>query len=76
MDENYKIGFFKRLKLAICNLEDYDVFAVEKTRKAFEYFIKLMLVFSAIICIGITYQFIQNFYNTIDEIEANIPDFT
>ena len=47
MDENYKIGFFKRLKLAICNLEDYDVFAVEKTRKAFEYFIKLMLVFSA-----------------------------
>ena len=40
-----KIGFWKRLKMSIFNVENYDIFAVEKFSKALGYFIKLMIIF-------------------------------
>lgn len=74
--EKYKIGFFKRIKWAIFNLENYDLFAVESAKKAILYFIKIMLLFTCLICIGITYQFGQTFYRTLDSLEESMPNFT
>ena len=78
MNENKqkKISFFKRIKLAIFNLENYDMFAAEPLLKAIGYFIKLVLLFSAIISIAITHNFITDYKNTIKYVEENIPDFT
>lgn len=59
--EQEKIGFFRRIKMAIFNLEDYDLFAVESTKKAFSYFIKFMLLFVSIVSIGITYKFATSY---------------
>lgn len=71
-----KIGFFKRIKTSIFNVEMYDIFAVEKISKALGYFIKLIIVFSLLVSIGITYKF-SNMYNaTKDCIKNKVPEFT
>lgn len=71
-----KIGFLKRIKTSIFNVEMYDVFAVEKITKALGYFVKLIIVFSLLVSIGITYKF-SNMYNTTkDCIKNEIPEFT
>ncbi|MBR6033173.1 MAG: DUF1189 family protein [Clostridia bacterium] len=58
MEENQnKITFFTRVKWAIFNLENYDFFAVESTKKAILYFITLMIFFALLTSIGITYKF-------------------
>lgn len=75
-EQPYKMGFFKRIKWAIFHLEDYDLFAVERTKKALGYFIKLIILFTAVICVGIAYQFGENFYQTINLIDEKMPNFT
>lgn len=70
-----KIGFWKRLKMSIFNVENYDIFAVEKFSKALGYFIKLMIIFSLIVAIGLTYKFAQIYTKTIDILKNEIPDF-
>lgn len=73
--ENRKIPFFKRVKLAIFNLERYQDFATEKLSVAIKYFLKLMFVFTAIIAIAITYQYTQITSNAINSFKNEIPDF-
>lgn len=77
MEENKKqrISFFTRLKWAICNVENYDFFAVEKSGKALSYFIKLILLFSILICLGLTYQFARDYQNVMNYIETQMPNF-
>lgn len=73
--EDRKIPFFKRLKLAIFNLERYQDFALEKTSTAFKYFAKLILLFTAIICIALTYQYTMIAKTGIQIIKEEVPDF-
>lgn len=51
-----KIGFFKRLKKAIFELEDYGFFLGEKLTVAFKYFFALMLLVSVIFSLTVTYK--------------------
>lgn len=78
MEENkeQKISFLTRLKWAIFNVENYDFFAVEKSHKAFAYFIKLLLIFTVIICIPITYIFGNYYKKTVNYIINEFPNFT
>lgn len=78
MEENkeQKISFLTRLKWAIFNVENYDFFAVEKIHKAFVYFIKLLLIFTVIICIPITYIFGNYYKRTVNYIINELPNFT
>lgn len=78
MEENkeQKISFLTRLKWAIFNVENYDFFAVEKSHKAFVYFIKLLLIFTVIICIPITYIFGNYYKKTVNYIINEFPNFT
>lgn len=54
--ENAKIGFFRRIKLAISNFESYEKFINENIKDAFKYFFKILLVFTIITTIAITYK--------------------
>ena len=56
-NEKHRISFFTRIKWAIFNLENYDIFAVENTKRAVGYLAKLILLFSLITSIGVTYKF-------------------
>lgn len=73
--ENKKINFFRRLKLAIFNLEKYQDLTLEGTKTAVKYLIKLMLIFTAIICIAMTYQYIIFAKIAVDTIKNEVPDF-
>ena len=55
--EEAKISFFKRVKKAIVKFENYSDFAVEKMSIAIKYLAKLMLIFSLIISIALSYKF-------------------
>ena len=67
-----KISFFMRIKWAIFNLENYDIFAVEHTKKAVGYFAKLLLIFALITAIGITYKFANIDLRTVPEIAESV----
>lgn len=71
-----KMNFFKRVKMAIFNIEKYQEFAEEKTIVAIKYFIKLILVFSIIITLASVYKFgtMANFF--IDTFRTDFPNFT
>lgn len=74
--EDRKIPFFKRLKLAIFNIERYQDFALEKTSVSFKYFAKLILFFCIIICFAISYEYITMAKTGIQLIKDDIPDFS
>ena len=78
MEENkeHRISFFRRVKWAIFNVENYDFFAVEKQEKAFGYFAKLIFLFCMIICLALTYVFSGYYQKTVDYIENEMPEFT
>jgi len=75
-NNNQKISFFTRLKWAIFNLENYDFFAVEKTKYAIFYFAKLILIFSLITAIGVTYKFATTDLSKVEEIQEVVTQET
>ena len=48
MEKTKKIGFFKRFKMAIFELENYIQFISEKSGKAIFYSLKLVIILSFI----------------------------
>ena len=73
--EKIKMGFFKKIKIAIFNLERYSQFALEKTSESLKYLIKLTLLFSLIISLAITYKTAEFINDSIQKIENELPDF-
>lgn len=55
MKKEKKIGFFKRLKIAIFNLEEYGMFLAESFWKAFKFFAILMLLI--VLCMTFAYHY-------------------
>lgn len=55
--EDTKTPFFKRIKKAIVDFENYSNFAVEKLSIGIKYFAKLMLIFAFLISIAFSYKF-------------------
>lgn len=75
MEEN-KLSFWKKIKISIFKFEDYQKLAAQKVGKAITYLLKLMLIFSAIASIAVTFQFIQegskliqNFHESIETLQ-------
>ena len=64
-----KLTFFNRFRMAIVNLEDYDLFIIENPKTAFIYFAKLILLFSLIASVGITYKFANVDLSSIQQIQ-------
>ena len=57
MEENKRIGFFKRFIISIKDFEKFQDFATEKLSKAIKYFLMLMILFSIILSAVFTYKF-------------------
>ena len=62
--EQKKIPFFKKLKNAIVNFDEYQNFSQEKLGTAIKYFLKLMLIFSILIS-GNPYKY-NNFWMALN----------
>ena len=58
-NENKKIGFFARIKIAVTKLEDYGLFLGEKTSTAIQYFFLIVLFLSLVMGIVQTYSVMQ-----------------
>lgn len=75
MEEKKKINFFKRIKKAVCNLEEYIFFATEKFSVGFKFFLKLLLIFVIIISIAFSYRFYKMKNNAVEYIKNELPNF-
>lgn len=76
MEEEKKIGFFKRLKIAIFNLEEYKIFANERFSKALKYIFTLIAIVTLILSISTTISFRQEFDKLVSYVRNDFPDFT
>lgn len=74
--EHKKVAFFKRVKNAIIDFDEYKVFADEKVSVAIKYILKLILIFTLVIVAVMVSQFIKQTNEVIDYIEADFPEFS
>ena len=76
MEKTKKIGFFKRFKMAIFELENYIGFINEKLSKALMFSLKLVILLSLIMAISnVIYVYAK--YNSPDNyLSEVIPEFT
>lgn len=76
MEEDVKISFWKKLKISIFGLEDYQKLAVQKTGKTIGYLAKLMLIFAFILSIVLTYQFATSVDKVKEYIENQFEEIS
>lgn len=76
MEKRKKIGFFKRLKMSLFELENYIEFTAEKFGKSLWFMIRMIFVFSLIITItSIAYVYIK-YKNPTEYVNNIVPEFT
>lgn len=75
-NENKKIGFLDRIKIAIFKLEDYGMFLGERCSKAFKFFFLLIILTSVITSAVAGYDFYKMVNKAFSYIEKEMPDFT
>ncbi len=75
-NENKKIGFFARIKIAVTKLEDYGLFLGEKTSTAIQYFFLIVLFLSLVMGIVQTYSVMQMVNKGYHYIQKEMPDFS
>ena len=76
METEEKIGFFKRIKIAIFNLEKYSIFANEKFSKALKYLFLLIVIVTLVLAIASTIQLSQEAGRLVDYVKSEeVPDF-
>ena len=73
--EQKKIPFFKRLKNAITNFDEYQKFSQEKLGTAIRYFLKLMLIFSILISGFLTARMYKEIETIKTSFAEECPDF-
>ncbi len=74
MEEENKISFWKKIKISIFGLEDYQKLAVQKPIKAVSYLVKLMLIFVFFISIALTFKFGVTVQNVSKYIENDLSE--
>lgn len=75
MEKTKKVGFLKRLKMALFELENYIQFISEKTGKALLFSLKLAIIMSLLVAVT-NVVFIYAKYNSIDNyLNTIVPDF-
>lgn len=71
-----KQNFFKDLIKSIKDFDQYEDFAIEGIGKSLKYFIKILLIFCAVICIAYTYKIVKNTNNVYISLKDKLPNFT
>lgn len=75
MEKTKKIGFFKRLKMAIFELENYIQFISEKSVKAIGYSLKLVIILSLIMVVSNVVFIYAKFGGPTNYLNELVPDF-
>lgn len=75
-EEVKKIGFFKRIKISIFNLEQYKIFTKESFSKAFKYLLLLVVIVSIILGAVSAFGVSKEIGKLISYIKTDLPDFT
>ena len=71
-----KIGFFKRIKIAIFNLEKYSIFSNEKFSKALKYLFLLVLIVTLILALSSTIELSREAGKLIEYVKSDeFPNF-
>ena len=73
--EQKKIKFFKRLKDAIFNFDEYKTFAQEEFSVSRKFLLKLIILISIIITITLTFKLLNTINKTKLYITEQIPEF-
>lgn len=74
--EHKKVAFFKRVKNAIIDFDEYKVFVDEKVSVAIKYILKLLLIFTLVIVAVMAYKFVKQTNEVIDYIGKDFPEFS
>ena len=78
--EDYKdikgMGFFKKVKYSICNIEKYPEMATEGIGKALTYIAKLVVILAIVLSIWTLYQTYQMIREGTTYLENQFPDFS
>ena len=78
--EEYKelkgMGFFKKVKYSIFNIEKYPEMAVEGTGKAISYIAKLVVLLAIVLSVWTLYQTYQMINEGTNYLENEFPDFS
>lgn len=75
-NENKKLGFFARIKIAVAKLEDYSLFLEEKTSVAVKYFFLIVLFLTVVMAIVQTYDVMKMVHKGYNYIQNEMPDFS
>ncbi|MBR6505026.1 MAG: DUF1189 domain-containing protein [Clostridia bacterium] len=70
-----KLSFFRKISKSINDFDRYEDFALEKTSDAIKYALKLILIFTVVVCIGFTYICVQEFDAMFAYIKNELPYF-
>ena len=69
-------NFFKKLKEAILNFDEYKTFAEENVSVSIKYLLKLMLVFSIIVTIALSYKIVISLNKAKNVFLDKCPEFS
>lgn len=67
-----KVGFFKRIYLAVRDFEQYGIFGAENVTTAIKYLLKIMLIFVIVVAGIFIYQFHTYFQEAVTYFRDNI----
>ena len=73
--EQRKMNFFKRVKNAVTNFDEYKNFSEEKLSTAIKYLLKLTLIFTIIVTIALSIKLIDETNKAINIFETEFPEF-
>ena len=74
--ETKKVTFFKRIKDAIINFDEYIKFSEEKVSIAIKYIFKLVFIFTIITTIALTVKVVKEAKGLITSFENEAPEFS
>ena len=70
-----KIGFFRRVKKAIINFDEYKALADEKLWTTIKYVLRLTLIFAIIVSVSLLYRTQEEINNVIKIYQEECPNF-
>lgn len=76
MEKTKRIGFFKRLKMSLFELENYIEFTAEKTSKAISFVMKMVIAFALIMVVSNVLYVYWKYESPANYINNIIPEFT
>ena len=71
-----KVSFFKRIKDAVINFDEYLSFSEEKVSIAIKYILKLALIFTFLITIALTIKIVHEANSLIIGFQNEAPEFS